>query len=92
MNDMNEDGFMARMEKEGRELEARLTKLNDFLTFVNAKNPVDREEYFKQNNIDDGDLDLMQAQATAMATYANVLRIRFNIARIKRQLPTIAQF
>lgn len=89
---MNEDGFMARMEKEGRELEARLTKLNDFLTFVNAKNPVDRKEFFKQNDIDAGDLDLMQAQASAMETYAKILLIRINIARIKRQLPTIGQF
>lgn len=89
---MEEDGFMIRMEKEGKELEERLEKLTSFLDSIYSKTPVDKEEFFKKNDLDDDDVALMQAQATAMATYANILLIRYNTARSKRQLPTIAQF
>lgn len=54
--------------------------------------PEEKEAFFKEENVDDGDMDLLQAQTTAMATYANILRIRCNIERAKRQLPTIAKF
>ena len=93
---MEEDGFMIRMEKEGKELEERLEerleKLTSFLNSIYSMSPEDKEEFFKKNDMDDGDVDLLQAQVTTMATYANILRIRYNIARLKRQLPTIAQF
>ena len=89
---MEEDAFMVRMEQEGKELEERIEKATAFLDSVNSKTPEEREEFFKKNDIDEGDLDLLQAQTTAMATYANILRIRFNVARAKRQLPTIAHF
>ena len=89
---MAEDAFLARMEKEGKELEERLCKATEFLECVNNKTPPEREAILKRNNMDLGDLDLLQAQTTAMATYANILRIRFNNALIKRKLPTIAQF
>ncbi len=89
---MEEDAFMARMEQEGRELEERLEKATTFLDSVNSMSPEEKEKFFKKNDIDDGDMDLLQAQTTAMATYANILRIRFNVARAKRQLPTIAHF
>ena len=84
--------FLARMEEEGKELEERLEKATTFLDSVNSKTPDEREEFFKKNDLDEGDLDLLQAQTTAMATYANILRIRFNVACIKRQLPTITRF
>ena len=89
---MEEDGFLKRMESEGKELEERLEKATAFLNYAYNKSPEEKEEFFKKNDIDDGDLDLLQAQTTAMATYANILRIRYNIARVKRQLPTIAHF
>lgn len=89
---MEEDAFMARMEQEGKELEERLEKATTFLDSVNSMSPEEKEKFFKKNDIDDGDMDLLQAQTTAMATYSNILRIRFNVARAKRQLPTIAQF
>ena len=89
---MEEDAFMVRMEQEGRELEERLEKAKTFLDTVNSMSPEEIEKFFKKNDIDNGDMDLLQAQTTAMATYANILRIRFNVARAKRQLPTIAHF
>ena len=89
---MAEDDFISRMEKEGRELEERLRKLTDFLSSIYSKSPVEKEEFYKKNDMDDGDVDLLQAQSTAMATYANILLIRYNIARAKKQLPTVASF
>ena len=89
---MEEDGFLKRMESEGKELEERLEKASSFLDSVYRKTPEEKEEFYKKNDIDDGDIDLLQAQTTAMATYAHILRIRYNIARAKRQLPTVAKF
>lgn len=84
--------FLARMEEEGKELEERLEKASAFLDCVYKKTPEEKEAFYKKNDIDDGDIDLLQAQTTAMATYGNILRIRYNIARAKRQLPTVAYF
>lgn len=84
--------FLGRMELEGKELEERLEKATKFLNTVYNMPPQEKKAFFKEKNVDDGDLDLLQAQTTAMATYANILRIRVNIERAKRQLPTIAQF
>lgn len=89
---MEEDGFLIRMEQEGKELEVRIGKATAFLNCAYDKSPEEKEEFFKKNDIDDGDLDLLQAQTTAMATYANILLIRYNIIRAKRQLPTVAHF
>ena len=89
---MEQDAFIERMEKEGEELEERLEKASAFLDCVYKKTPEEKEAFYKKNDIDDGDIDLLQAQTTAMATYVNILRIRYNIARAKRQLPTVAKF
>ena len=84
--------FLARMEEEGKELEERLENATKFLDQVYRMEPEEKKAFYKIENVDDGDIDLLQAQTTAMATYANILRIRYNIERAKRQLPTVAYF
>jgi hypothetical protein len=47
------------MEKEGKELEERLEKASAFLDCVYKKTPEEKEAFYKKNDIDDGDIDLL---------------------------------
>lgn len=73
--------FLDRMEQEGKELDIRIEKGNNFLL-----NTIVDENFTQLEH------DLLQAQLTAMATYSNILLMRVNNERTKRERPTIARF
>lgn len=93
------DDFLARMEVEGNELEERIRKASDGLEVLRRKFTVqnakcEKGEAFAEDEIliPSIAIDLLQAQITAMATYANILLMRVNVERGNRALPTITQF
>ena len=81
--------FLGRMEIEGRELNVKLKKAVAFLEKQREQYEPDPENTGRDSNIQ---MDLLQAQTTAMATYSNILLMRVNIERTNRNLPTIADF
>lgn len=81
--------FLARMEEEGRELNVKLKKAVAFLEKQREQYEPDPENTGRNSNIQ---MDLLQAQTNAMATYSNILLMRVNIERSSRGLPTIADF
>ena len=81
--------FLARMEEEGKELDERIIKANAYLEKKQKEYVEDPENTGRNSNLE---MDLLQAQTTAMATYSNILLLRVNIERSERGLPTIAQF
>lgn len=81
--------FLGRMEIEGRELNIKLKKAVAFLEKQREQYEPDPENTGRDSNIQ---MDLLQAQTTAMATYSNILLMRVNIERSNRNLPTIADF
>lgn len=81
--------FLARMENEGRELNVKLKKAVAFLEKQREQYGPDPENTGFNKNLE---MDLLQVQTTAMATYSNILLIRVNVERSQRGLPTIADF
>ena len=81
--------FLGRMEIEGRELNVKLKKAVAFLEKQREQYEPDPENTGRDSNIQ---MDLLQAQTTAMATYSNILLMRVNVERSNRNLPTIADF
>ena len=81
--------FLDRMELEGKELDKRIEKANAYLEKNRREYVADPENTGRNSKIE---MDLLQAQITAMATYSNILLMRVNIERSSRVLPTIAQF
>ena len=81
--------FLGRMEIEGRELNIKLKEAITFLEKQREQYEPDPENTGRNSNIQ---MDLLQAQTTAMATYSNILLMRVNIERSNRNLPTIADF
>ena len=81
--------FLGRIEIEGRELNVKLKKAVAFLEKQREQFEADPENTGRNRNIQ---IDLLQAQTTAMATYSNILLMRVNIERTNRNLPTIADF
>jgi predicted nuclease with TOPRIM domain len=93
------EDFLDRMELEGKELEERIRKASDGLEALRRKFSVQQAKLKKGEAFEEGEIiisdlaiDLLQAQITAMATYANILLIRVNTERGNRALPLIAQF
>lgn len=91
--------FLGRMEIEGKELEERIRKASDGLEALRRKFSVQDAKRAKGEAFAEGEIlipeiaiDLLQAQITAMATYANILLMRVNVERGNRALPSIAQF
>ena len=70
--------FMQRMELEGAELQQKIDKAKKFLS--------------ENTTIDDLERSLLETQVNIMKAYSNILRVRINVERSRRQLPTIAQF
>ena len=93
------DDFLARMEVEGKELEERIRKASDGLEGLRGKFSVQKAKFKKGESLAADEIlipeiaiDLLQAQITAMATYANILLMRVNLERGNRALSSIAQF
>lgn len=93
------EDFLARMEVEGKELEERIRKASNRLEALRRKFSVQDAKREKGEAFAEGEIlipalaiDLLQAQITAMATYANILLMRVNVERGNRALPAIAQF
>lgn len=90
------ESYIDRMEVEGKELEERLQKAIDDLEKLrrqfNAQEKDPEKVYDPKDFVSVLDIDLLQAQITAMATYSNILLMRFNVARNKNNLPTVAHF
>lgn len=79
-----EHDFLDRMLEEGKELDYKIRKAQEKLK--------EWEEPVRDGNVDKPIYDLLQSQVTAMATYSNILLIRVNIERGKRNLPIMGQF
>lgn len=75
--------FLDRMMIEGKELDKKLFAAQLFL---------EKDECREEPMLDEMQTSLLQAQTTAMATYSNILLMRVNYERKKRDLPTIAHF
>lgn len=81
--------FLDRMEQEGKELDERLKKAVAYLEKKQSEYVDDPDNTGRNSNLE---MDLLQAQTTAMATYSNILLLRVNVERGNRGLPTLAQF
>ena len=84
-----ESDFLTRMEAEGKELDERLKKAIAYIEKKQSEYVKDPDNTGRNSSLE---LDLLQAQTTAMATYSNILLLRVNIERGNRGLPLLHSF